>query len=77
MIIFGGLALVDRLARPGIFRTHYAKVMAVLASCGVIVSLWTEWRGDFVATGHHLADLFVVDQRWQLVKLIIYPLDYL
>ena len=31
---FGFVAkLVDCLARPGIFRTHYGKVTAVLASC--------------------------------------------
>ena len=77
LIIFGGLALVDCLARPKIFRTHYGKVMGVLASFGLIVSLGAEWRGDFAATGHHLADLFVVDQRWHLANLIIYPMGYL
>jgi len=77
VIIFGGLALIDCLVKPGIFRTHYAKVMAVLASCGFVASLWTEWRGSFAATSHHLVDLFVVDQRWHLAELIIYPLDYL
>ena len=77
LILFGGLMLTDCLARPELFRTGYAKAMGALASLGSMLLLWAEWRGDFAATGHHLADLFVVDQRWHLVELVVYTLDYL
>jgi hypothetical protein len=77
LIVFGGLALAHCLGRPELLRTRYAKVMGVLGLCGFVVFLWAEWHGDFATTGRHLADLFLLDQRWHLVELMVYTLDYL
>ncbi len=77
LIVFGGLVLTDCLVRPELLRSRYAKVMGALGLCGFVVFLWAEWHGDFATTGRHLADLFLLDQRWHLVELMVYTLDYL
>jgi len=77
LIVFAGLVALDCSARPGLLRERYIRWLAALGLAGGALFLANEWQIDAENTAEHLADLFLLNQRWHLVNSIVYTLDYM
>ncbi|MDG2334985.1 MAG: hypothetical protein P8Q97_12225 [Myxococcota bacterium] len=77
LVVFGALVALDTLCRPALARTHYLRSLAAIGFLGLLILLARE-AGSVPddATGH-LGKLLLLDQRWHLVSVIAYTVDYM